>query len=191
LRKGAKEVLKFISFILTTVSLMVCASESSLTAGANDAETHYFGGTEYYMHQQDYAASPQLSKALKLKPDYAGVENAFAIAYAKLEKGNSEEMRMKKRAFSLGYGCLGAYQGAIVGGTIGYFITLIRPPFEVHDEPRNIVIGALAGTAMGGFLGSQARTRGQKLAVIIGGCSVTVGTAIAATCGFMATYVFQ
>jgi hypothetical protein len=186
-----KEVLKFISSLLITVSLMVCAGENSLTAAANDAETHYFRGIEYCMHQQDYAASPELSKALKLKPDYAGVENAFAIAYAKLEKNNSEETREKKKPFSFGYGCLGAYQGAIVGGTIGYFITQIQPPFKVHDEPRNIVIGALVGTAIGGFLGSQARTRGQKLAVIIGGCCVTVGTAIAAAFGFMATYVFQ
>ena len=59
-------MLKFISFLLITVSLMVCASGNSLTAAANDAGTHYFRGTEYYMHQQDYAASPKLSKALKL-----------------------------------------------------------------------------------------------------------------------------
>lgn len=101
------------------------------------------------------------------------------------------EKRKKDKMFSLGYGCLGAYQGAVLGGTIGYFSTQIQPPFDVSDEPRNIAVGALTGALVGGILGSQARTYGQKVAVTIGASCTTVGIAIAGTLGYLANYAFQ
>jgi len=131
--------------------MMVFGNMNLLAAKANDAETHYFRGVEHYMHKQYHLATMEFGKALNLKPNYTEAQMAFKMASAKAGGGSST---------SLGYGCLGAYQGAVLGCATGC----------LASDMRVFVIGSILGVAVGGYLGSKADTSRQKEYVI--GCAI-------------------
>jgi len=93
---------KFISFVLVIVFMMVLGSVNLLAVEANDAETHYFRGVEYFMRKQYHLATlefgaerseaaKRLFRALKLNPNYAEAQSSFKVAYAKMKKSDSDE----------------------------------------------------------------------------------------------------
>ena len=147
---------RFIRLVVLIGFIMVFGNMNLLAAKANDAEMHYFRGVEHYMHKQYHLATLEFGKALKLKPNYTEAQSAFKVAYAKAGGGSSA---------SLGYGCLGAYQGALLASAAGC----------LASDVRVFVIGSVLGIAIGGYLGSKAETSKQKEYVI--GCAI-IATAV-------------
>ncbi len=180
---------RFISFVLLITFMIVLGSSNLRAAEANDAEMHYFRGVEYYMRKQYHLATLEFGKALKLNPHYAEAQSAFKVAYAKLKGNGSEENITSENNETLspdygcllgGYGCLGAYQGAIFGGVIGVHVGVRVCEAQnncgweiISFAGKGLIVGALTGAVMGGFLGSRADTPEAKGCIIVGSAGAT------------------
>ena len=165
---------KFISFILVMGCMIVFGSGNLLAAEANDAEMHYFRGIEYYIHKQYYDATLEFGKAIRLKPNYADAESAFKLAYAKL-KGDDSQVNIA----SLGYGCLGAYQGCIFGSAIWFLDLELDALDNIPEEAEAIIFigGPILGAVIGGYLGLKA-DKAWKKGCLIGGAVIATGVAL-------------
>jgi hypothetical protein len=136
---------KFISFILVIGFMMAFENGNLLATETNDAEVHYFRGIEF-------------GKAPKLKPNYVETQSAFKVGYTKKLKGDDD---FQENTASVGYGCLGAYQGCMFGSTIALFVILwdSQKPHsrQIFKNPEATWIGgAILSAAAGGYLGSKA-----------------------------------
>ena len=146
----------------------------------------------YYMHKQYYDATLEFSQAMKLKPAYTDAESAFKLEE---EDGSEEDIKsqnQKEKVFSFQYGCLGAYQGLVIGGISGLLLCALNDKFlELEYSPQILLGAALIDTVAGGALGSQAKTQKQKEKVRIGagcatGCIIgVVGTGVILTIALM------
>jgi len=100
---------------------------------------------------------------------------SFKMTDAKLEAGIPQ-----LATASLGYGCLGAYQGCILGFSASFFTMFFAFAEDLRNENlmTGIVVGGtVLGTALGGVLGPKADKTWEK-GCLIGGAVIATGIAL-------------
>ena len=130
------------------------------------SEAHYLRDIEYYL----------------LRPNCADTGSAFRVNYG-LQENAAEPEYEKAEMPSVGYGCLGAYQGCVFGFFLGAFATaaLSEKPKDWEEwgagMDRILTVGigsSIAGAVMGAMMGSRANTRTQKTCLTAGAILATV-----------------